>query len=182
MLSNTELMLLHLLHQDGNMSGYDINRLVEQRGFREWAEIGMTSIYVSLNKLAKKELVRAELDIAKKGKGPTPKKYFLLPTGTSHLKQEVENGIQALRLKDSRFRLCISALSILNREEQKVLFNKRATALKNRKHELEHTTYIAQGGEGLPQNVRWLFQYSFDALQMEVNFANSVLKDLSADS
>ncbi|WP_224067483.1 hypothetical protein [Vibrio penaeicida] len=36
--------------------------------------------------------------------------------------------------------------------------------------------------KGLPQNVRWLFQYSFDALQMEVNFANSVLKDLSADS
>ncbi|MBD1555755.1 PadR family transcriptional regulator [Vibrio sp. S9_S30] len=163
------------------MSGYDINRLVEQRGFREWAEIGMTSIYVSLNKLAKKELVRAELDTAKKGKGPTPKKYFLLPVGRTNLKQEVRNGIQALRLKDARFRLCISALSILSKKEQKTLFEERSIALNRRRHELEHTTYMAQGGETLPQNVRWLFQYSLDTLQMEINFANNVLKDLSLD-
>lgn len=45
-LSNVEMVLLQIIAELNQMSGYEINKRIEQRGYREWAKIGTTSIYV----------------------------------------------------------------------------------------------------------------------------------------
>ena len=49
-LSNVELMLLEIISQAKEISGYRIGKLVEERQYRVWADIGTTSIYTGLEK------------------------------------------------------------------------------------------------------------------------------------
>lgn len=59
-LSNVEFMLLQMIAELDQASGYDINKLIDQRGYRQWANIGTTSVYAGLKKLNEKELVESE--------------------------------------------------------------------------------------------------------------------------
>lgn len=61
-------MLLQILCQQGDISGYRINKIVEEREYRVWTDIGMTSIYTGLEKLKKKHLLTARIDVSKQGK------------------------------------------------------------------------------------------------------------------
>ncbi|MEI7850022.1 MAG: PadR family transcriptional regulator, partial [Chloroflexota bacterium] len=88
-LSNVEFALLQLISEQAELSGYMISRLIEERGFREWADIGETSIYIGLEKLNKKEFVEFYIDIDKQGKGPLPKKFTLTDKGKEILKEEI---------------------------------------------------------------------------------------------
>lgn len=177
-ISNAEFMLLQILDQEGELSGYAINQLVENRGYREWADIGMTSIYVSLTKLEKKELVESNLDVTKKGKGPIPKKFKLLLPGKKVLKAEVLQAIISPQSKGSRFDLGLAAISILTQEEMGVAFQKRQAALEQILKFLYQEKYEAQGGDHLPQHVKWLFQHSFQRLKTEIEFVKMILNDL----
>ncbi|EGU55255.1 hypothetical protein VINI7043_09135 [Vibrio nigripulchritudo ATCC 27043] len=179
MISNAELMLLHLLESEGSMSGYEINRLVEQRGFREWADVGMTSIYVSLNKLLKKEYVSFQLDTNKKGKGPVPKIYSLEEPGIRTLTDEVYSAVTTVSQQKSRFRLGLAAISLFTPEARMELLNSRKSALESHLYRLQSEIYPQQGGDSLPLEARWQFQYSFNTLQMEIAFADKLLRDLS---
>ena len=51
--------------------GYQLEQIIEQRGMREWTQIGFSSIYFVLGKLEKAELV-----LAKKPKGSKARKVF----------------------------------------------------------------------------------------------------------
>lgn len=71
-ISNVEFMLLQMIEECSQASGYDIKKLVERRGYREWANIGMTSIYGGLKKLRDKGWIIPEEFSGKSGKGPMP--------------------------------------------------------------------------------------------------------------
>ena len=76
-LAGAEFALLQIIEEKQPVSGYEINKLIEDRGYRQWTDIGTTSIYVGLEKLSRKGLTSVYLDTGKKGKGPAPKKYRL---------------------------------------------------------------------------------------------------------
>ena len=75
-LTNVEMVLLQIIAEKEGISGYGINQIVKERGYREWADIGMTSIYVGLKKLEDKKLVKFKIHTGKIGKGPVPKIFF----------------------------------------------------------------------------------------------------------
>ncbi|PCJ56370.1 MAG: PadR family transcriptional regulator [Planctomycetota bacterium] len=177
-ISNVEFMLLQILDQEGELSGYEINKLVEFRGFREWADIGMTSIYVSLTKLEKKGFVKAKLDIYKKGKGPIPRKIKLLANGKTALKREVKQAIVSAKSNEARFKLGLAGISILKKNEMVSALQKRKSSLEKKLNFLRHEKYEAQGGSNLPQHVKWLFQHSFHIIETEIEFAKKILGDL----
>jgi DNA-binding PadR family transcriptional regulator len=58
-LTNVEIALLQLIREKKLVSGYEIDALIEERGYRNWAGIGKTSIYNTLKKLKKKSLSRS---------------------------------------------------------------------------------------------------------------------------
>jgi DNA-binding PadR family transcriptional regulator len=64
-LANVEFMLLQIICEQSDISGYEISQLVKERKYKEWADIGTTSVYVGLNKLSKKQLVSFYINIKK---------------------------------------------------------------------------------------------------------------------
>ena len=66
-MTNAELAILSLIAETPR-HGYDIEQTIENRGMREWTEIGFSSIYYLLNKLEKTGFVGSEL-IATHGRG-----------------------------------------------------------------------------------------------------------------
>jgi DNA-binding PadR family transcriptional regulator len=99
-ISNVELMLLELICEQGETSGYKIDQLVKDRGCRIWAGIGTTSIYMGLEKLRKKHFVEFYIDTEKQGKGPSPKKFRITKEGENILKREVAETLASRLLKN----------------------------------------------------------------------------------
>ena len=78
-MTNAELAILSLLVEKPR-HGYEIEQVIEERGMREWTEIGFSSIYYVLKKLAKEELVASRLSAAA-GQGPARKVYEVTAAG-----------------------------------------------------------------------------------------------------
>ena len=73
-LTHAEQAILSLV-AEAPRHGYEIEQVIEERGMREWTEIGFSSIYYLLRKLEGKGLICATVDDS--GAGPTRKVYRL---------------------------------------------------------------------------------------------------------
>ena len=62
--------------------GYEIEQIIEERGMREWTEVGFSSIYYLLNKLEKKKLITSRTEQTA-GRGPARKVYCTTSEGKS---------------------------------------------------------------------------------------------------
>ncbi len=176
-LTNVEFILLEIIHEKAETSGYSINNVILERGIREWAGIGTTSIYSGLSKLEKKEFVAGEVDYSKKGKGPLPKKYRLTAEGINILKQEIVHSLSSTRERDRKFDIALAWIMFISRDNA-------VEALNKRKHFLESETarikevFNAQGGFSLPFHVIALFRHTFGMLESEIKFSDFVINGL----
>lgn len=176
-ISNAELMLLQIIKQAGETSGYAINKLVEEREYRVWAGIGTTSIYTGLENLQRKHLVSSRIDVAKKGKGPLPRKFRLTEKGGLTLRREIKRALSSTRERDLRFDLALAAIPVLTPREA-------ATALERRKRFLREVAkhvearFEALGGERLPINIGGLFKHSLHLIKHELEFVDVLITGL----
>ena len=116
-LSNTELILLILINEHRVISGYRVNSLIEKYGYRQWAGIGTTSIYVGLKNLEKKGLTESTMDYEKITKGPVGKIFSINKSGKQCLLQELRKGLSKTREHDTRFKIAISGMDFLKKGE-----------------------------------------------------------------
>ena len=72
-MTNAELAILSLV-AEAPRHGYEIEQIIEERGMREWTEIGFSSIYYLLKKLEKVDCVESEL-ILTQGRGKARRVY-----------------------------------------------------------------------------------------------------------
>ncbi|MFK7694914.1 PadR family transcriptional regulator [Paenibacillus sp. HJGM_3] len=179
-LSNAEFLLLQLITEFSQASGYEVNKVIEQRGYREWANIGTTSIYIGLQKLHEKGLIRSEQAGKKSGKGPSPSRYVTTEVGMETLRREILHSLSATRERDTRFALGLAALPFIGREEA-------VAALQGRQHFLEEASsrirqaYESQGGPNLPLHVRALFIQPMNLIESEQQFLVHLLHELTGD-
>jgi DNA-binding PadR family transcriptional regulator len=87
LLTNAEIAVLALLVEE-DRHGYEIEEIIEQRGMREWTEIGFSSIYTVLAKLEKRGLAAARLAAAR-GRGPARKVHRATPAGRKEYRASV---------------------------------------------------------------------------------------------
>lgn len=172
-ISNVEFMLLALIHEHQKISGYQLNRVVQERGYREWADIGTTSIYLGVKKLKQKGYVASATDRYKRGKGPKGINYALTPDGLSVLTSEVEHGLAETRERDRRFDLALSALHILAPTE---IFG----AISRRKEQLSHVFELVRSQHDLQKadmslGGELIFRHSFTTLTGEIAFLDEML-------
>jgi DNA-binding PadR family transcriptional regulator len=78
-MTNAELAILSLVVEQPR-HGYEMEQVIEERGMRDWTEIGFSSIYFLLNKLEKVGLVESQMEPSA-GRGPARKVYHATPTG-----------------------------------------------------------------------------------------------------
>jgi DNA-binding PadR family transcriptional regulator len=176
-LSNVELVLLQLIHGASELSGYEINKLIEQRGYREWADIGETSIYSGLNKLHMKELVGFYINSDKQGRGPLPKKYKLSGKGEDMLKEETLKALSSTRERDKRFDIALAGIPFVETGEALRALNERKKYLANECARIAKI-YSAQNGSTIPYHVQLLFRHPSILIEAELIFMDEIINTL----
>lgn len=88
MLTNIELILLNFIKTKPSYA-YEIERMIEERGIRNWVKIGGPTVYQVLDRLSKKGILQASLE--KEGNMPQRKRYTLTPVGEELCQKSVRN-------------------------------------------------------------------------------------------
>ena len=76
MLSDADIVVLSLLAEQP-LHGYDLDRVIEQRGYRQWTSLAFSSVYYVLKRLA-------ERGLAVPDEGSTERRTVFRVTGTGH--------------------------------------------------------------------------------------------------
>ncbi|MFA1819290.1 PadR family transcriptional regulator [Virgibacillus oceani] len=176
-ITNVEFMLLQIISEQKKVSGYEINQLIIERGYREWGDIGSTSIYVGLKKLSKKHLVNSYLDTSKQGRGPTPRKFEVTDTGAKLLKKNTLEFLSSTRERDNRFDLALASMPFLTTEEVLEALQKRKDFLSEVAKNI-NKKFETQGGISLPFHVQALFRHPLLLIKNEMEFMDILIKDL----
>ncbi|QYR21607.1 PadR family transcriptional regulator [Paenibacillus sp. sptzw28] len=183
-LSNVEFMLLQVITECNQASGYDINKLIDQRGYREWANIGTTSIYAGLKKLNDKGLIESEDSGEKFGKGPMPIRFTMTEVGMTTLRNEIIAGLSSSRERDNRFDLGLAAIPLLEKGEAIGALRKRLDFLGDVLINIRQN-YESQGGVRLPLYIRALFLHPMSLIESEqafvANLINELLEEMKED-
>ena len=78
-MTSAEFAILSLIAESPR-HGYEIEHIIEERGMREWTEVGFSSIYYLLKKLEQKNLITSRTEISA-GRGPARKVYRITVKG-----------------------------------------------------------------------------------------------------
>ncbi|RUT30662.1 PadR family transcriptional regulator [Paenibacillus zeisoli] len=176
-LSNVEFTLLQIIAECNQASGYDINKLIDQRGYREWANIGTTSVYAGLKKLNDKGLIEHEESGEKSGKGPMPTRFVVTEKGFRTLRDDVISSLSSSRERDNRFDLGLAALPVVEKDEAIEALRKRLDFLGETMNHLRQM-YESQGGAHLPLHVRALFLHPVSLIESEQAFVSRIIHEL----
>jgi DNA-binding PadR family transcriptional regulator len=151
--AHAELLVLGLVAEMPR-HGYELEQVIEQRGMREWTQIGFSSIYFVLGKLEKRELVTAE-----KPAGVKAKKVFrVTDAGRATL---VEQALAALRT----VRPSYSSVRAVGMAHWPVLERDAAVEA-----ELQRLGDIQVAQQPLPDFVEALFDYALGELRSEAEW------------
>ena len=173
-LSNIEFVLAQIIWELEAASGYRINKVIIERQYRNWADIGTTSIYTGLERLSRKRFIDSKFMDKKSGRGPVPKLFKLTPLGKKILKEEVVKSLNFSRERDRRFELALAASPILKADEFRKALLSRIDQLKESYKEIEKK-FKEDGGNKLPMHVKALFEHSFFLISNEIDFTGKLI-------
>lgn len=114
LLPSTYLTVLTLIG-DGARYGYEIDRLIEDRGYREWVDIRMPSVYKALRELEERCLIAGEK--SEGGLRPSRKTYSLTSEGRKVLKDQIRQCLRDPPRPKTIFDLGMSAMFMLSQQE-----------------------------------------------------------------
>jgi DNA-binding PadR family transcriptional regulator len=166
-------MILSLIWETKKASGYQINAMINNRGFREWADIGMTSIYNTLKKLEQKDLISSHITTDKTTQGPAAKEYSLTEKGRLLLIEETKKGLSETRERDRRFDLGLSMIDILPRITALGLIEKRKLYLRSEQKRLSEI-YTGQQ-QSISFSGALLFRHTLQFIQSEISFLVEII-------
>lgn len=167
MLSASEILILGMLAEKPR-HGYDIEKLITDRGMRKWADIGFSSIYYLLDKLESKGYVASS-----ESQGKERKQFSITLLGTSTLKTETAKLIVERKPANTHLMAGLATSLMLNNDEYiDALSEREATltddlnALKAKSVEMKHA----------PLSARRLFGISEALLKAELDWINSEIE------
>lgn len=160
--TDAQLLLLGLVAEMPR-HGYELEQVIEQRGMREWTQIGFSSIYFVLGKLEKAGLVAA-----KKPDGAKARKVFnATGKGYEVLASQSLAALTQLSPNHSSVLLGIAHWPFLEREKAVAALRARGEAIGKELARLENIQF---GQQPLPDFVEALFDYSLSQLQAEADW------------
>ncbi len=174
-MTNAELAILSLIAEQPR-HGYDIEQIIEERGMRDWTEIGFSSIYYLLNKLEKAGMIESHLQQLV-GKGPARKVYSITQQGQL---AQLEGTLAALTTPQSgssSFLLGLSNYPVLRREQVLSALHSYAEQLEER---VNHMLANAERQRPLPPHVEAMFDYSQVLQEAELNWIRNFIQKVEA--
>lgn len=176
-LTNPELAVLGLVAEQPRY-GYQLEQVIEQRGLREWTEIGFSSIYNILNKLEKAGLLAGELQ--PQNDRPPRKVYRITAEGKRMLSAEVRLRLARPRYPSGDFDLALANLPCLPSQESLAALGEYRAFLQER---IVHVAgrRAAAGGDALPLFVTVLFDHSLARLRIEADWVAGLIDRLAKE-
>jgi len=166
---------------EGGCHAYDINKRIEDRGMRDWTNIGLdfsfSTIYRTLDRLENDKLVDSyeeEID------NRIRKTYKITDFGYNVLRKRVYEVLNNfIGRNDKDFYVAFSMFPILNPEELREAISNSLEKIRNHKEELasmldENLTQFPT----MPINVTGLFIHPIKILEADIDFLELVLKEI----
>jgi DNA-binding PadR family transcriptional regulator len=166
------LAILGLVVQEPR-HGYEIERVISERGMREWTEVGFSSIYYLLKKLEQEGLVESHLEEA--ARGPARRVYRAKPAGQAALEQGVMTALSVPRRNYSPLLLGLSHLPRLPKTQAVEALQNYCQALGER---LAHVQDRWERQQPLPRSVDAMFDYSVTMIQTELEWVAAYIRKL----
>jgi DNA-binding PadR family transcriptional regulator len=117
-MTDAELAILSIV-AEGPIHGYDIQKIIVQRGLRAWTNIGVSSMYYVLEKLERQGLIESE---GKPNEGASRRKYRILPAGFGVLQTAVADLLSTPGEYANAFELGLANLHVLRASQIRTAF------------------------------------------------------------
>jgi DNA-binding PadR family transcriptional regulator len=170
-LTDAELLLLGLVAEMPR-HGYQIDQVIEQRGMREWTQIGFSSIYFVLGRLQKLGFVTAEKPPRTSASPKARKVYSVTPAGRRTLAAQTIAALRNVLPAYSSVLLGMINWSALKRERALEALAARSRAIEA---ELARLGAIQVEQQPLPDFVEAVFEYSLGQLRAEATWVTHTL-------
>lgn len=166
-LTDSELLVLGLVSEMPR-HGYELEQIIDQRGMREWTQIGFSSIYYVLGKLENMGLLKAATPATAKAK----KCYKLTRQGEKALVNKTASSLESIRPNYSSLLMGMVNWSVLSRDQALSGLQARNDAVEK---ELERIRNIHFEQQPLPDHVDSMFEFSIGQLEAEAEWVNKTL-------
>jgi len=176
-MTNAELAILSLIAEQPR-HGYQIEQVIEDRGMREWTEIGFSSIYYLTKKLQKEGLIAAQTEQAA-GRGPARKVYHLTEAGRAALRSALLEALTVPQPRYSSFLLAVGNLPGIPPVEAVAALQKYRDRLSER---LAHVQSRYEAQKPLPYFVDAMFDYSLTMIRAEMAWVETFIQQVEEQS
>lgn len=170
MSSDADIVLLSLLAEQPR-HGYDLDRVIEQRGYRQWTSLAFSSVYYLLKRLSERGLL--EPDQGSQGRRTV---FRVTEAGRRELRQAAGERVLAPAPPSAGVLPALNAYSRLDDPELVTLLVRRAEALLGRLDELR--ALRAQVDE---EHALAIFDYEILRQEADLAWTRSLLKKADSD-
>ena len=170
MSSDADIVVLLLLAEQPR-HGYDLDRVIEQRGYRQWTSLAFSSIYYLLKRLSERGLL--EPDEGSQGRRTV---FRVTEAGRRELRQAAGERVLAPAPPSAGVLPALNAYSRLDDPALAALLARRAEALLSRLDELR--ALRAQVDE---EHALAIFDYEILRQEADLAWTQSLLKKADSD-
>ena len=170
MSSDADIVVLSLLAEQPH-HGYDLDRVIEQRGYRQWTSLAFSSVYYLLKRLSERGLL--EPDEGTQGRRTV---FRVTEAGRRELRQAAGERVLAPAPPSAGVLPALNAYSRLDDPELVTLLVRRAEALLGRLDELR--ALRAQVDE---EHALAIFDYEILRQEADLAWTRSLLKKAGSD-
>jgi DNA-binding PadR family transcriptional regulator len=172
-MTNAELAILTLIAEKSR-HGYEIEQIIEERGMREWTEIGFSSIYYLLKKLEEKGLIEGRME-RQAGRGPARKVYQITETGIEARRAGVLEALSNPQRAYPLLQLGLASLPGVSRSEALAALRRYKESLMDR---LEYVRSRRDDSHPLPYFVEAMFSHSIAMIEAERRWIEQFMNQL----
>ena len=170
MSSDADIVLLSLLAEQPR-HGYDLDRVIEQRGYRQWTSLAFSSVYYLLKRLSERGLL--EPDQGSQGRRTV---FRVTEAGRRELRQAAGERVLAPAPPSAGVLPALNAYSRLDDPALAALLAQRAEALLGRLDELR--ALRAQVDE---EHALAIFDYEILRQEADLAWTRSLVKKAGSD-
>ena len=170
MSSDADIVLLSLLAEQPR-HGYDLDRVIEQRGYRQWTSLAFSSVYYLLKRLSERGLL--EPDEGSQGRRTV---FRVTEAGRRELRQAAGERVLAPAPPSAGVLPALNAYSRLDDPALAAVLARRAEALLGRLDELR--ALRAQVDE---EHALAIFDYEILRQEADLAWSRSLLKKAGSD-
>ncbi|WP_155368191.1 GyrI-like domain-containing protein [Catellatospora vulcania] len=177
-LTDAELTVLGLLLEQPR-HGYELERVIEERGVRTWTALGFSSIYYLLDKLAGRGLIEAATTPAERPSAKSRATYRVTAAGRDLCAEATRDALAALTPVRSRVLVGMANSPGLPEEDVAAGLSRRLAALRD---QLAEVRAARAGQEPLPTAAVAIFDYCEAMLLADSAWTEATLGALTKEN